>query len=184
MVARMLGSAPVLADSVVEQLCRSRDRAVDAHRPLGASSEREADYLAANVWRAIWPVERLRQREFFTFGMDVLMKLDLEETRQFFSAFFNLSDFYWQGFLSAQLSFPQLIAFGLSLFANSTNATRVNLVVKGLPGLLVMMVRLSLTAGHNMRIEKEARGWAAEREKGLQSQSQSKQPGSLKAPPP
>jgi hypothetical protein len=89
-----------------------------------------------------------------------------------------------QGFLSAQLSFPQLIAFGLSLFANSTNATRVNLVVKGLPGLLVMMVRLSLTAGHNMRIEKEARGWAAEREKGLQSQSQSKQPGSLKAPPP
>jgi lycopene beta-cyclase len=40
--------------------------------------------------------DRLRQREFFTFGMDVLMKLDLEETRQFFSAFFNLSDFYWQ----------------------------------------------------------------------------------------
>ena len=39
---------------------------------------------------------RLRQREFFTFGMDVLMKLDLEETRQFFSAFFNLSDYYWQ----------------------------------------------------------------------------------------
>jgi len=41
-------------------------------------------------------LHRLRQREFFTFGMDVLMKLDLGETRQFFSAFFNLSDFYWQ----------------------------------------------------------------------------------------
>ena len=41
-------------------------------------------------------LRRLRQREFFTFGMDVLLKLDLQETRQFFTAFFSLSDFYWQ----------------------------------------------------------------------------------------
>lgn len=39
---------------------------------------------------------RLRQREFFTFGMAVLLKLDLKETRQFFSAFFSLSDFHWR----------------------------------------------------------------------------------------
>lgn len=147
MVARMLGSVPVLADSVVEQLCRNSDRVSDAHQPLGAASEQEADFLAANVWRSIWPAERyilvqlatlprwyvpcktemaakakslelivqqvniaclcgylrkycslrrLRQREFFTFGMDVLLKLDLQETRQFFTAFFSLSDFYWQ----------------------------------------------------------------------------------------
>lgn len=58
MVARMLGSAPVLADSIVEQLCRGSDRVSDAHLPLGATSEQEADYLSANVWRSIWPVER------------------------------------------------------------------------------------------------------------------------------
>lgn len=54
----MLGSVPVLADAVVEQLCRSSDRVVDAHQPLGAASEQEADFLSANIWRAIWPAER------------------------------------------------------------------------------------------------------------------------------
>ena len=39
---------------------------------------------------------RLRQREFFTFGMDVLLQLDLAQTRAFFSSFFSLSDFHWQ----------------------------------------------------------------------------------------
>ena len=43
-----------------------------------------------------WLLCRLRQREFFTFGMDVLLQLDLAETRQFFTAFFSLSDFHWQ----------------------------------------------------------------------------------------
>jgi lycopene beta-cyclase len=38
--------------------------------------------MAAGVWRAAWPVERLRQRAFFCFGMDVLLKLNLEETRR------------------------------------------------------------------------------------------------------
>ena len=39
--------------------------------------------------------------------MDVLLKLDLAETRELFAAFFALSDFHWQGFLSARLTFPQ-----------------------------------------------------------------------------
>ena len=58
MVSRMLGAAPVLADAVVEQLCRGRDAAADAHRPLGAAREAEAEALSAAVWHAIWPVER------------------------------------------------------------------------------------------------------------------------------
>ena len=58
MVSRMLGAAPVLADAVVEAVCRGRDAAADAHRPLGASSEPEAEALSAAVWHAIWPVER------------------------------------------------------------------------------------------------------------------------------
>ena len=80
-----------------------------------------------------------------------------------------------QGFLSAQLSFPQLIAFGLSLFANSNNATRLNLLVKGLPGLVVMLARLLMTTGYNYRIQKDREAWDSER-----SQNQK----SLTAPPP
>lgn len=99
--------------------------------------------MSAAVWGAMWPVQRLRQRAFFEFGMEVLLKLDLGETRQFFSAFFALSDHHWHGFLSSRLSFLQLIGFGLSLFAKSSNAARINLLQKGLPGLLVMLAQLA-----------------------------------------
>lgn len=64
----MLGAAPVLADAIVEQLCRNTDRAADARQLLGAASEAEADYLAANVWRAVWPVERCAGPPLRPFG--------------------------------------------------------------------------------------------------------------------
>lgn len=72
--------------------------------------------MAAAVWRATWPLERIRQRAFFSFGMDMLLSFNLEQIREFFAAFFNLSEHHWHGFLSARLSFPELIGFGLSLF--------------------------------------------------------------------
>ena len=53
-----------------------------------------------------------------------------------------------QGFLSARLTLPQLISFGLSLFTHASNGTKANLMVKGLPGLLSMLVRLSHSVGH------------------------------------
>jgi lycopene beta-cyclase len=111
--------------------------------------------MAAGVWRAAWPVERLRQRAFFTFGMEVLLKLNLEETRNFFNAFFSLSPFNWHGFLSARLGFWQLISFGLSLFANSNNQSRIDLLSKGLPGLVGMLLELAPTLGDYYGVQKE-----------------------------
>ncbi len=40
--------------------------------------------MAHAVWAATWPVERIRQRAFFTFGMDVLLSLDLFQMCEFF----------------------------------------------------------------------------------------------------
>jgi lycopene beta-cyclase len=120
------------------------DRASDAHLAAAPRSEAEAAAMSAAVWRAMWPKQRLRQRAFFEFGMDVLLKLDLAETRQFFAAFFALSDRHWHGFLSSRLSFPELIGFGLALFAKSSNAARANLLGKGLPGLVAMLARLTM----------------------------------------
>lgn len=145
MISRVLGAAPTVADAIVDQLSSVRDKAVDAHLPPRPRSDAEQAAMAAAVWAAMWPVQRIRQREFFEFGMEVLLKLDLAETRDFFSAFFALSDYHWQGFLSSRLSFLQLIAFGLSLFVKSSNAARANLLQKGLPGLAVMLVRLART---------------------------------------
>ncbi len=64
-------------------------------RACRPASEKEADEAAASVWRATWPLERLRQRAFNTFGMDMLLSMNLRQTREFFSAFFSLSDFHW-----------------------------------------------------------------------------------------
>lgn len=58
MVSRMLGAVPVLADSIVEQLCKASDKASDSHQHLGAQTEEEATALSAAVWHSIWPVER------------------------------------------------------------------------------------------------------------------------------
>jgi lycopene beta-cyclase len=147
MVARVLGAAPTVADAIVEQLCAAGDRAEDAGARRAPRDAAEADAMAAAVWAAMWPAARVRQREFFVFGMEVLLKLDLQETRQFFAAFFALSEFHWHGFLSSRLSFTELIGFGLSLFAKSSNAARADLLQKGLPGLVVMLARLAKTVG-------------------------------------
>lgn len=151
MISRVLGAAPTIADAIVEQLCAAADRAEDAARgarpgpATGPASAAQAEAMSAAVWEAMWPAQRVRQREFFNFGMEVLLKLDLEETREFFSAFFALSEFHWHGFLSSRLSFSELIAFGLSLFVNSSTSARVDLLQKGLPGLVVMLGRLAKT---------------------------------------
>ena len=87
----------------------------------------------------MWPEERLSQREFFNFGMEVLLSLDLAKTREFFKAFFSLTDYHWQGFLSSRLSLPELVVFGLSLFSKSSWQMRGSLVGLGLPGLVGMI---------------------------------------------
>ena len=82
MVARTLGGAPTLADAIVEQLHRPTDKASSTRTELGPQNEQEADEMARTIWNeAIWPVERLRQRIFFNFGMEVHSLLLLESVK-------------------------------------------------------------------------------------------------------
>lgn len=127
MVARTLAAAPVVADSIVQCLGSGGEGIV-------------GEKLSEQVWKDLWPIERRRQREFFCFGMDILLKLDLQGTRRFFNAFFDLEPQYWHGFLSSRLFLPQLIFFGLSLFAHASNTSRLEIMAKGtLP--LAKMIR-------------------------------------------
>ncbi len=76
MVARTLGGAPTLADAIVEQLNRPTDKASSQRTEPGPQNEQEANEMATTIWNeAIWPVERLRQRIFFNFGMEVHSQL-------------------------------------------------------------------------------------------------------------
>ncbi|CAN4118499.1 unnamed protein product [Withania somnifera] len=95
MVTRTLTAAPVVANTIIQYLGSEKD-----HLDL-------------------WPIERRSQREFFCFGMNILLKLDLSATRRFFDASFDLEPRYWHGFLSSRLFLPELMFFGLSLFSHA-----------------------------------------------------------------
>ncbi len=41
------------------------------HLASSGRDEAEADAMAATIWAGTWPVQRVRQREFFDFGMEV-----------------------------------------------------------------------------------------------------------------
>lgn len=125
MVARTLAAAPIVANAIV--------------RYLGST---KGDQLSAEVWRDLWPIERRRQREFFCFGMDILLKLDLDATRRFFDAFFDLEPRYWHGFLSSRLFLPDLVFFGLSLFSHASNTSRLEIMTKGTVPLAKMINNL------------------------------------------
>ncbi|XP_047320006.1 lycopene beta cyclase, chloroplastic [Impatiens glandulifera] len=130
MVARTLAAAPIVANAIVRYLGSSERSVV-----LG-------DKLSEEVWKDLWPIERRRQREFFCFGMDILLKLDLESTRRFFDAFFDLEPRYWHGFLSSRLFLPELLGFGISLFAHASNRSRFEIMTKGTVPLGQMIYNL------------------------------------------
>ncbi|GKE32459.1 hypothetical protein Tco_1451781, partial [Tanacetum coccineum] len=62
----------------------------------------------------------------YAFGMKALLKLDLNGTRSFFDAFFDLNPEYWHGFLSSRLSLMELAMLSLSLFGHSSNSSRID----------------------------------------------------------
>ncbi|KAL0460035.1 UNVERIFIED_CONTAM: Capsanthin/capsorubin synthase, chromoplastic [Sesamum latifolium] len=96
-------------------------------------------HLHRRAWNTLWPVEKRWCREYYNFGMEFLLKLDLNGTRRFFDAFFELNPHLWQGFLSARLSYGELITLGISLFGRASNPSRLELLTK-CPAPLVQMV--------------------------------------------
>ncbi|KAL8115366.1 capsanthin/capsorubin synthase, chromoplastic-like [Apium graveolens] len=125
MVARTLASAPVLADAIAE--CLGSTRMI-----RGAS-------LHYRVWNGLWPIDSKCIREFYSFGMETLLKLDLNGTRNFFDAFFDLDPHYWHGFLSSRLSLKELAMLSLSLFGHASNSSKLDIVTK-CPAPLVKML--------------------------------------------
>ncbi|CAK9141308.1 unnamed protein product [Ilex paraguariensis] len=130
MVARTLALAPVLADSIAE--C------------LGSTRMIRGKPLHKRVWNGLWPIERRCVREFYSFGMETLLKLDLNGTRRFFDAFFDLDPYYWHGFLSSRLSLGELAMLSLSLFGHASNSSRLDIVTKCPVPLVKMLGNLAV----------------------------------------
>mmetsp|Transcript_17062 Transcript_17062/g.50951 ORF Transcript_17062/g.50951 Transcript_17062/m.50951 type:complete len:580 (+) Transcript_17062:168-1907(+) len=96
-ITRSLREAPALAADLADILQR--------RMPVGQTAEA--------AWLALWTPEKRRQAAFHVFGMELLCKLPLASTNQFFATFFKLPGFYWRGFLASRLSSVQLIVFAM-----------------------------------------------------------------------
>lgn len=131
-MARTLSLATVLADSIAESLGSTR---MVRGRPL-----------YHKVWNGLWPVEKRCEREFYSFGMETLLKLDLNGTRKFFDAFFDLDPHYWHGFLSSRLSLRELFGLSLSLVGKASTTSRFDILAKCPVPLVRMMSNVILEA--------------------------------------
>ncbi|XP_065866101.1 capsanthin/capsorubin synthase, chromoplastic-like [Euphorbia lathyris] len=132
MVARMMAVAPIVAEAIAE--C------------LGSTRMIRGSHLHHRVWNSLWSMDKKVTRKFYTFGMETLLKLDLNGTRNFFDAFFDLEPYYWQGFLSSRLSLAELTLLSLSLFGNASNSSRFDIVTKCPLPLARMVGDLALEA--------------------------------------
>ncbi|KAH6789771.1 lycopene cyclase [Perilla frutescens var. frutescens] len=131
-VAQTMALAPLLARTIAE--C------------LGSTRMIRGTPLYHRAWNGLWPVERRCVREYYNFGMETLLKLDLNGTRSFFDAFFELNPHYWHGFLSSRLSLGELLMLGLSLFTHASNPSKLDMVTKCPVPMAKMMGNLALEA--------------------------------------
>ncbi|OMO59885.1 Lycopene cyclase-type, FAD-binding protein [Corchorus olitorius] len=132
MVARTMALAPVVAEAIAE--CLGSTRMIRG-RPL-----------YHKVWNGLWPIERRFTREFCSFGMETLLKLDLRGSRGFFQAFFDLDPYYWHGYLSSRLSFSELFCLSVSLFGHASNPSKFDIVSKCPVPLARMLGNVALEA--------------------------------------
>eukprot|EP00850_Spirogloea_muscicola_P016434 SM000133S26800 [mRNA] locus=s133:113277:117083:- [translate_table: standard] len=121
-IARSLTEAPHYAAAIA--------KALQPEKGALHSSELmpQSHNAALQAWDALWSQERRRQRAFMLFGLELLLQLDLSDTRIFFHTFFRLPERLWKGFLSTNLSSMDLMWFAFMTFLVAPNSLRFRLV--------------------------------------------------------
>lgn len=132
-VAQAMALGPVLAETIAE--CLGSTTGMIRGAPL-----------YDRVWNGLWPLERRCIREFYCFGMETLLKLDLNGNRRFFDAFFKIDPHYWQGFLSWRLRLAEFPMVSLSIFGHASNRCRLDIVTKSPAGVLKMIGNMARAA--------------------------------------
>ena len=111
-MARMLETAPRLADTIAREL---------------ASGGGRTDDVARAAWQTIWPADEVRARQFWLFGMEALLDLDAGQTRQFFSKFFDLPHQDWSSYMSGTLSSDEIPRVMWNLFKRGSGGLKWSL---------------------------------------------------------
>ena len=114
MVGSLLRRAPGLADAIAAGL-------KDPHTG--------GQQLAAQAWKALWPLELQRRHALYRFGLEKLMRFSEPQLRAHFSTFFALPREQWFGFLTNTLSLPELIAAMARLFVVAPWSVKAGLML-------------------------------------------------------
>lgn len=107
-VVRSLAAAPALAETLARELGRGE-------RPAHAARE---------AWRTLWPADAVRRHALYRFGMETLLTLDGDETREFFDRFFRLPQEDWGGYLADRVTSAELARIMTSFFATAPGELR------------------------------------------------------------
>jgi lycopene beta-cyclase len=83
--------------------------------------------VAQAGWQAIWPAERIRQRNLYLFGLANLLRFDAPQIQDFFATFFDLPPHLWAGYLSNRLATNELLQTMWQLFWQAPGNVRWSL---------------------------------------------------------
>lgn len=114
-VAASLRAAPRVADAIVE----------------GLGSTVDVEHVA----EAVWPASLRRTRLLHDYGLDTLLRLDDDDVRQFFGAFFDLPIEQWSAYLRTDATPAEVAAAMTRLFKASSWSLRRRLMVGNPAGL-------------------------------------------------
>jgi lycopene beta-cyclase len=98
MVGRCMALVEKIADAVVD------------------TAHLDPDERARQLWRVVWPEERVRAHRLYSFGLEAMLRLSPEQTFDFFDAFFELPQPVWADYLSHRLSPSEIASTMWTLF--------------------------------------------------------------------
>lgn len=113
MIGALLRRAPGLAGAIATAL---------------KDPQAETAMIARAAWQELWNPDRLRKYYLYRFGLEKLMRFDELLLKQHFDTFFSLPQSQWAGFLTDELSTPELLAAMIRLFAIAPNSLRWGLM--------------------------------------------------------
>ena len=122
-VASSLRAAPRVASAIVA--------ALQSTAPVGDASV---------VAEAVWPAEFRRSRVLHDYGLELLLRLDDEEVRLFFGAFFALPVDQWRGYMRIDTPPSEVAAVMAKLFRASSWSMRRRLMA-GNPTTFARLLR-------------------------------------------
>ncbi|KAL6767101.1 LCYE1 [Auxenochlorella protothecoides x Auxenochlorella symbiontica] len=117
---------PATGYSLARSLREAKGVAAATAAALGSADSQRS--VASRVWDALWSQERRKQAAFHIFGMELLCKMGVEPTAQFFTTFFSLPTRQWRGFLGSSLTSLQLLVFAGTTFVLAPLPIKTRLV--------------------------------------------------------